>query len=290
MREQDLLNRSSQPAEDVSNPVVVYDHVTKAWQLLLGDDLHFGYFQNSQVPLSAATARLTREMADWAQLRSGMRVLDVGCGIGGPALCLAQEEACRVTGISTSQVGVEIGTSRAKARGLCDQVEFFERDGMANGFPDESFDRAWIMESSHLMQRKDLLLAESARVLRPDGLLVLCDIIVRKTIPFQYLVRSLSEFENLNAVFGKQHVELLSTYRQLAEDGGLTVLRAEDVSEAVFPTFEHWRRNAELHRAELAKLVGPRYLAQFVRACEFLEVLWNEEKLGYGMILARKRA
>jgi 27-O-demethylrifamycin SV methyltransferase len=290
MREQNLVNARPQTAEDPSDPVVVYDRVTRAWQLLLGDDLHFGYFQNPQIPLGAATAKLTREMADWAQLRSGMRVLDVGCGIGGPAIYLAQEEACHVMGISTSQVGVEIGTSRATAQGLKDQAEFFERDGMANGFPDESFDRVWIMESSHLMERKDLLLAESARVLRPDGLLVLCDIIVRKTIPFHYLVRNLSEFENLNVVFGKQHVELLTAYRQLAEEGGLTVLRTEDASDAVLPTLPNWRRNAELHRGELAELIAQEYLAQFVRACGFLELLWKEEKLGYGMILARKRA
>ena|SRR5208282_2206840 len=159
---------------------------------------------------------------------------------------------------------------------------------MANGFPAESFDCAWIMESSHLMERKNILLAESARVLRPDGLLVLCDIVVRNTIPFQYLVRHLAEFENLNSVFGKQFVELLSAYKQWAESSGLTVLRTEDISEAVLPTLEHWRRNGELHHGELLELIGEDYLAQFVRACGFLERLWSEEKLGYGMLLARK--
>jgi 27-O-demethylrifamycin SV methyltransferase len=290
MREQEDMTAKSQTAEDSSDPVAVYDRVTKAWQLLLGEDLHFGYFENPQVPVSAATARLTREMADWAQLGSETRVLDVGCGIGGPAQYLAREAGCRVTGISTSSVGVQMAASRAEAQGLSHRVEFLERDGMANGFPAESFDCAWIMESSHLMERKDLLLAESARVLRPDGLLVLCDITVRNTIPFQYLVRNLSEFENLNAVFGKQHVELLSAYGQWAENSGLTVLRTADISNAVLPTLEHWRRNAESHRGELQESVGGEYLGQFLRACGFLERLWKEEKLGYGMMLARKGA
>ena len=288
MREQDLLTGKSRTAEDASNPAVVYDRVTKAWQLLLGGDLHFGYFENSDVPPSAAAARLTREMADWAQIGEETRVLDVGCGIGGPALFLAQEVGCHVTGISTSRVGVELAASRAEAGGLSDRVEFLERDGMANKFLAETFDCAWIMESSHLMERKDLLLAESARVLRPDGLLVLCDIVLRETIPFQHLVRNLSEFENLNAVFGKQNVELLGTYTQLAENSGLTVLRTEDISEAVLTTLEHWRRNAEARRGELQELVGEEYLVQFMRACGFLQLLWKEEKLGYGMMLARK--
>jgi 27-O-demethylrifamycin SV methyltransferase len=266
----------------------VYDRVTRAWQLLLGDDLHFGYFENPQAPLPAATARLTREMAAWAQLRSETRVLDVGCGIGGPALFLAQEMGCHVAGISTSKVGVHLAASRAEAHKLSHRVEFFERDGMANGFPDETFDSVWIMESSHLMERKDLLLAESERVLRPHGLLVICDIVLRKTLPFQYLVRNLSEFENLNAVFGKQSPELLCVYKQLAENRGLTVLRTEDISEAVFPTLEHWHHNEELHRGELLELIGVQYLASFARACGFLEQLWKEEKLGYGIMLCQK--
>lgn len=290
IREQETPGGKSQVAEQATDPVAVYDRVTKAWHLLLGDDLHFGYFKNPQVALGAATARLTREMAEWAQLRSETRVLDVGCGIGGPAQYLAREIGCRVTGISTSAVGVRMAANGAQTQGLSDHLEFLERDGMANGFPAESFDCVWIMESSHLMERKDRLLAESARVLRPEGLLILCDIVVRNTIPFQYLVRNLAEFENLNAVFGKQHVELLSAYEPLAKSSGLSVIRAEDISEAVQPTLGHWRRNAELNLGELQELIGDDYLAQFLKACGFLERLWKEERLGYGMLLARKRA
>lgn len=282
------MNARSIVAEESKDPVIVYDRVTKAWQLLMGEDLHFGFFENAQVALPAATARLTREMADWAEVGGETRVLDVGCGIGGPALYLAREAGSRVTGISTSAVGIQMATSRAEAQGLSSRVEFFERDGMANEFPDESFDRVWIMESSHLMERKNALLRESARVLRRDGLLVLCDIVVRNTIPVLYLARNLSEFENLNTVFGKQHVEHLNAYRECAENTGLTVLRMDDISAAVFPTMEHWRRNAELHRGELQELVGEEYLDRFLRACRFLERLWNEEKLGYGMMLARR--
>ena len=288
MHKDDLLIAKPQAAEESSNAVVVYDRVTKAWQLLMGKDLHFGYFENAEVSLEEATVRLTRKMTEWAQLRPETRILDVGCGIGGPALLLAENLACHVTGISTSGVGVQLAMSRAEAQGLSNRVEFLERDGMANGFPDESFDCAWIMESSHLMERKDRLLAECARVLRPDGVVVLCDIVLRETIPFQYLVRNLAEFENLNAVFGKQNVELLGAYTQLAENSGLTVLRTEDISEAVLTTLEHWRRNAESRRGELQELVGEEYLVQFMRACGFLQLLWKEEKLGYGMMLARK--
>ena len=290
MREQNLLAAKPETTENAKNPVAVYDRVTKAWELLLGDDLHFGYFENPQMALSTATERLTREMADWVQPSSETKVLDVGCGIGGPALFLSQATGCHVTGISTSRVGVQTAAKRAAALGFGQRVEFFERNGMANGFSDASFDCVWIMESSHLMERKDNLLTESKRVLRPQGLLVLCDIMVRNRMPFQYLVKNLAEFENLNLVFGKQNVELLETYRQLAQNSGLNVLRTADISEQVFPTMQHWRENVDVHREELQDLIGEEYPMQFIHACEFLQRLWKEEKLGYGMMLATRNA
>lgn len=277
-----------QSAENVSNAVAVYDRVTQAWQLLLGDDLHFGCFQSPDMDLRLATTALTRKMAEWAQIRSGTQVLDVGCGIGGPALFIAGELGCEVTGISTSPVGVETAAACAKTQKLSQRARFLVRDGMANGFPAECFDCVWIMESSHLMEKKELLLAESARVLRPNGLLVLCDIMVRTAIPFRYLVTNLAEFENLNWVFGKQHVDLLGTYHRLAEASALAVLRTQDISEAVLPTLEAWSRNAKLHCDQVRDLVGDDYLQRFVRACGFLQRLWAEEKLGYAMLLARK--
>lgn len=42
----------------------------------------------------------------------------------------------------------------------------------------------WVMESSHLMARKDLLLDECSRVLRPRGRLVLCDIVLLGPVRF----------------------------------------------------------------------------------------------------------
>lgn len=280
----------TQSAEEASNAVAIYDRVTQAWQLLLGEDLHFGYFESPNTDLANATIALTRRLADLARLRRGTRVLDVGCGIGGPALFIAQDTGCDVTGISTSQVGVETASARTDCLRLSQRARFLVRDGMANGFPAECFDCVWIMESSHLMEKKELLLSESARVLRTGGLLVLCDIMVRTKIPFQYLVRNLSEFENLNAVFGKQHVESLDTYHRLTEASGLTVLETEDISVAALPTLEAWRSNAELHREKVRDLVGDEYLERFVRACEFLQHLWAEQKLGYGMLLAGKEA
>src|SRR5215470_80050 len=99
-----------------SSPGAHYDRVTDAWQYLIGDDLHVGYFENLDDDLLTATQFLTRLMADSAQLKPASEVLDVGCGTGSPAIFLALERGCRVTGISTSGVGIARAKIRAEDR------------------------------------------------------------------------------------------------------------------------------------------------------------------------------
>src|SRR5262249_43337968 len=51
-------------------------------------------------------------------------VLDVGCGSGGPALFLARERGCRVTGVDVNEAGIQAGLTLARQAGLEDRVHF----------------------------------------------------------------------------------------------------------------------------------------------------------------------
>ena len=139
--------------EDNFDPAAHYDRVTEAWRLLLGQDLHYGVFATGSESLSEATAALTDHMVEAAQLQSGLRVLDVGCGNGAPGCFLAATFGVNVVGITTSKVGISLANERAAAAGLADAASFELRDGTVNGYPDDSFDRVWVLESSHLIAR-----------------------------------------------------------------------------------------------------------------------------------------
>jgi 27-O-demethylrifamycin SV methyltransferase len=278
-------------AEASSTPVGVhYDKVTAAWIYLLGEDLHYGDFADPETPLSDATVRLTERMAAAAGLEPGLKVLDVGCGIGGPALTVAQRWGCRVTGITISEVGVELGRRRAGEAGLGDRVTFQYADAMNNGLPDGSFDRAWVMESSHLMNDKAALFAECARVLRPGGRMALCDIIAHAELPIAEVMKFGREFLLLDRVFGRARMVTLDEYRRLAEANGLAVTRCDDISAEVRPTFAWWKRNADEHRDAVEALLGREELARFVESTAVLDRMWELGKLGYGLVTADKPA
>lgn len=271
-----------------ADPAAHYDRVIEPWDLLLGADLHYGVFDAGNEPLPVATNALTQRMIDAANLSAGLDVLDVGCGSGAPACRLATEYDVSVLGISTSAVSVQSATNRAVESGLAEQARFEVRDGTDTGLPDLSFDRVWVLEASHLMRHKDRLLADAARVLRPGGLLVLCDIIRRRDIPFAEVKERRADFGVLRDAFGDAHMESLDVYRNLAGSAGLEVEQVADLTSVTLPTFARWRDNAATHHDTLVRQMGESALAGFVAACDILEAFWLDGTLGYGIFSASK--
>lgn len=263
-----------------------YDNVTQAWEYLLGDNLHYGYYEAAGIDLAAATTELNRQMASAGRLADckGGAVLDVGCGTGGPASWMVSEFDVSVTGISTSAVGIERANRRAAEMHLLDKVTFRLSDAQDNDLEQNTFDRVWVMESSHLMPDKPAMLSEAARVLKPGGRLVLCDIIAIEELPLSAVLKDAKAFDNLRKVYGRAKMETLDFYRSEFEKNQLRVDVLRDISTETRYTFNHWQENAENHKDEVVRLVGEQAWQDFVASCNILAKFWDDRVLGYGLL------
>lgn len=267
------------------DPAAHYDRVTRAWALLLGAELHYGVFDDPDGPLEPATARLTDLMIEHARLEPGLRLLDVGCGSGTQACRLAEELGVEVLGITTSQVGIDESTARARSRGV-ESATFELRDATANGLPDDSFDRVWALESSHLMPDRTAFVSEAARVLLPGGRFVMCDIVRLREIPFAELRNRREEFALLRAAYGSARMDPIDSYAQTARAHGMEVDAIVDLSEATFPTFQRWRENVERYADDVLPALGAQGVDEFRRSLDVLAGLWEEQTLGYALLSA----
>lgn len=103
-----------------------YDLDPALYGAFLDQDLHYScaYFRERSMDLEAAQQAKCALIAAKLDLRSGARVLDVGCGWGSLALYLAERHGARVTGITLSPEQFGVAQRRAAERGLDGRVEF----------------------------------------------------------------------------------------------------------------------------------------------------------------------
>lgn len=98
-----------------------------------------------------------------------MHVLDVGCGVGGPAREIARFTGARVTGITINEYQVQRATRYAAQDGLAARCRFVAGDFMQLPFAEASFDAAYAIEATVHAPRLASAYAEVFRALRPGG-------------------------------------------------------------------------------------------------------------------------
>ena len=112
----------------------------------------------------------TRELARFAALRPGLKLLDVGSGIGGPARTLAAEFACEVTGVDLTEEYCRAAEMLTDKLGLGSKVQFRCANALDMPFADGSFDVVWSQNTLMNIEDKSRLFQQVRRILRPGGI------------------------------------------------------------------------------------------------------------------------
>lgn len=119
-----------------------------------------------------ATAALLADL----QLANNARVLDVGSGIGGAARQLASNSQRHVTGIDLTPDFVELAIELSARTGLASQTSFEIGNATDLSFDNNSFDAATMFHVGMNIEDKESLFGELARVVRPEGVIAVYDI------------------------------------------------------------------------------------------------------------------
>jgi SAM-dependent methyltransferase len=121
----------------------------------------------------------TGELAAAAGLDPSTRVLDLGCGIGGPARYLAATFGCTVTGIDLSPGFIDAATYLTARCGLSDRVAFQVGDALHLPFQDEAFDTVFLQHVAMNIEDRPALYAEVSRILSARGQFATYDLVLR---------------------------------------------------------------------------------------------------------------
>jgi cyclopropane fatty-acyl-phospholipid synthase-like methyltransferase len=124
--------------------------------------------------LQEATNRMTDIVAGLLGAQPGDRILDVGCGLGAPAILIAQSVDVEIVGIATSPKLITEANEAAVVAGVSDRVTF-DVDAEEMPYPNSSFDSVIAIESLVHMSDRPQVFRNISHVLRPGGKLVLTD-------------------------------------------------------------------------------------------------------------------
>lgn len=103
------------------------------------------------------------------KLTADAHVLDIGCGLGGPARFVASQYGSRVTGIDLTPEYIETGKVLCSWVGLGERIALQQGSALSMPFPNEHFTGAYMLHVGMNIENKAGLCAEAYRVLRPGA-------------------------------------------------------------------------------------------------------------------------
>lgn len=209
----------------------------------------------------------TVQLAELAGVDAGWHLLDVGCGIGGPARHLAATFGCRVTGLDLTEEFCRVAAMLAARTDLSGLVDFRHGDALAMPFADQCFELVWSQHASMNIADKDGLLAEMHRVLKPGGRLAIYDILAGPGGPLHFPVpwARTPDISFLDAP---------EALRARLEALGLDVLAWRDVTKPVTDWTRAMRAKAAEHGPQplgLHLIMGPDWAEMIANVARNLE-------------------
>ncbi|MGE3276805.1 MAG: class I SAM-dependent methyltransferase [Vicinamibacterales bacterium] len=242
-----------------------YDIAAEVYELFLDDTMGYscGYQKAPGDSLQALQENKYDRVCQKLQLRSGDRLLDIGCGWGGLIIHAAQHYGVQAHGISPAPNQVGKALERARALGLGSRVT-----AQVGDFRDATgtYDRissVGMFEHLYPHEHRAFFTQVNAR-LADDGIGLLhfmgCTTDRNEPDPFiQTYVYP-----------GSTHPQLSKAVSGLERER-LAVLDVENIARHYHPTAEHW---SERFQANKHRLDPARYDPRFIRMFEFTLALY----------------
>ncbi|OLL26572.1 Sterol 24-C-methyltransferase erg-4 [Neolecta irregularis DAH-3] len=130
---------------------------------------HFSRYYPGE-PFHQAMARHEHYIASKMNIQDNYNVLDVGCGVGGPACEISTFTDANITGLNINDYQIERARNYIARRGLSEKIKFVKGDFMQMPFDDASFDAAYAFEATCHASKLEGVYGEIYRVLKPGGI------------------------------------------------------------------------------------------------------------------------
>ncbi len=231
--------------------------------------------------LSIGGKNSTDNLADAANVSKDTKVLDVGSGLGGPALRLAERFGCKVIGLDIVDSNVATANERAKARSLDHLVAFHLGDAMAMPFEAGQFDVILGQDAWCHVPDKDKLIAECARVIVAGGTVAFTDWL-------QVGEMAADEKTQILSAMASPNLATLEGYGAMLARHGFTVSVQEDISATFVAQYDAIIARLKGMESEISDTISPKVYGIILAKNNCIRQAFTDGKMGGGKVIARR--
>ena len=210
-----------------------------------GESLHFAPLSRHE-RLEESIARHQRLIISKLELRPGMVVIDVGCGVGGPMRRVVREADVRAVGVNSSEIQLDKAKALSAGAGLDHMVDYVHCSFMdMSAIEDNSFDRGYAIESTCHAPDKAGAFTEIYRVLKPGALFwgqEMC--MTSKCDPDNDRHRSIKQ--DLMRGIALKDIETMDGVDRALESAGFRIVEGVDLAVAEDGPATPWYRPMEV--------------------------------------------
>lgn len=268
-------------------------------QRFIDGGFHFGYYERGITNYPDARQNMNKHIGELLELEKdqAFKVLEAGCGIGATSRYLAKKyPQSQFTGISLGTEEIELAKKITQEQNLSN-MQFLTGNYNNTGFANNSFDRIFALESIVYAVKKEDVIKELSRILKPKGKCVIIDGFFPRRYPSNSFLK-----HAYNLMLTKRSIPSVITLKEMQsflESAGFTDIVIHNLSKNIslhyiFGGFFVSLRGlvySEVKRiSDRTKGKNDQDTDKLVKGAGFLEMLLGVTKnLGYYAIVATKK-
>lgn len=222
-----------------------YNVATDFYEYGWGTSFHFCRFYKGE-NFNAAMARHEHYLAYMAGIKKDDLVLDVGCGVGGPAREIVRFTDCNVIGLNNNDYQINKAKWYAQKYKLQNKMDFVKGDFMAMDFNENTFDKVYAIEATCHAPDLKKCYSEIFKVLKPGGVFAVYEWVMTENYDetnekHRKIAYEIEIGDGIPKMFSKE------TAIKALEDSGFEILVSDDLAASndpvpwYYPLTGEWR-------------------------------------------------
>lgn len=252
-------------------------------QIWGGDDIHLGLYETPDEPIADASHRTMEHMVSKIQQDSIDYAVDFGSGYCGAARYLQAELNTQILAVNLSGEQNRRAEQLNQLAGTAEKITVV--DASYNNVPaeDDTADLVWSQDAFLHAERRDLPMAEAARILKPGGEFLFTDPMAADGVTASELSGVLERL-NLSSLASP------AEYKQLAAAAGLELVEFDDLSSMLPQHYGRVLEETQANTEQLLQTASQTYLDAMMEGLQHWVDAGNRGLLSWGIFHFRKTA